>query len=63
MSKVKKIGIIYVEDEEPSTPEGDRRILAEFVNLIVKIGYRTMKEQEKTLELENSADTNTPKQN
>lgn len=48
--KPKKIGIVYVAPKEDSSPEEDRRILAEFVNLVVTVGYREMKKVEREYE-------------
>lgn len=51
MSKVTKPKLNYIESQDKSSVN-DKRYLAEFVNIIVQIGYRTMQEQEKILKLE-----------
>ncbi|NLE06519.1 MAG: hypothetical protein GX638_17175 [Crenarchaeota archaeon] len=53
MNEAKKPKLRYIAHQDTSDTAEDKRLLAEFINIIVIAGYREMKKQEKILKFKN----------
>jgi hypothetical protein len=48
--EVEKLKINYIKSSEPSTPEEDARLLAQFMSIFMQIGFEQLHKNPKYLE-------------